>query len=167
MKTLKSLFVIGSLLCAGVAFAQDEMNLTHAIADLNGIGKQAFAKNTTYAAVAAQTGVPVVQLMADRRALNLGFGELLVAESIAAANGKSVHAVVAEYAKAQSWAAVAKQNRISPGSLTARLQNAGQQMHTVAERSYEQQRRNNVNDNYGRGQGNTQSLTARGSTLGR
>jgi hypothetical protein len=166
MKTLKSLLFVGSLLCAGVAFAQDEMDLNHAIADLDGIGKQAYARISTYAAVAAQTGVPVAQLMADRRALNLGYGELLVAESIAVANSKSVQAVVAEQARAQSWSAVAKQNRINPASLTARLQNAGQQLHAVAERSYNQQRRNNINDNYGRTQGNAQAVATQAG-LGR
>jgi hypothetical protein len=87
--------------------------------------------------------------------------ELLVVESIAVAKGKSARAVVAEYARTRSWAAVARQNRINPGSLTARLRNAGRQMHSVAERSYEQQRRNNVNDNYGRMQGNAQSVAVR------
>ena len=162
MKTLRSLLVIGSLLCAGVAYADDEADLNRAIADLNGVSKQSFAKNSTYAAVAAQTGVPVVKLMADRRANNLNYGDLLVAESIAAATGKPVQAVVAQQAKGQSWAAVSRQNRINPGSLTARLQNAGQQLHAVAERSYKEQRRQNVNDNYGRLQGNAQALERAG-----
>ena len=67
MKTLKSLVVIGSLLCAGVAFAEDETDLNHAIANLNAISQLAYAKTSTYGAVSAQTGVPVVQLVADRR----------------------------------------------------------------------------------------------------
>lgn len=162
MKTLKSLFVIGSLLCAGVAWADDELDLNHAIANFNGISRQHYAKDTTYGAVAAQTGVPVTKLMSDRRAMNLNYSELLVAESIAVATGKSVQAIVAQQANSQSWAHVAKQNGINPASLTARLQTAGEQMHAVAERSYNQQRRNNVNDNYGRMQGNAQALEQRG-----
>lgn len=166
MKMLKSFFIIGSLLCAGVAFAEDEMDLNHAITELNGISKQQYARGATYGAVAAQTGVPIVRLMADRRATNLNYGELLVAESIAAATGKSVQAVIAQQSKGQGWSYVARQNKINPVSLTARLRAAGQQLHAVAERSFNEQRRLNINDNYGRVQGNAQALEARGM-LGR
>ena len=162
MKTLKSLVVIGSLLCAGVAFAEDETDLNTALANLNGISKLAYAKTSTYGAVSAQTGVPVVQLVADRRATGLNYGDLLVAESIAVATGKSVQAVVAEQAKGQSWASVARHNRINPASLTARLQTAAEVMHAVAERSYNKQRNQMVSDNYGRMQGNAQALEQRG-----
>ena len=160
MKTLKSLFVIGSLLCAGVAWADDEMDLNKAVTNLNAISQLAYAKTSTYGAVSAQTGVPVVQLVADRRATGLNYGDLLVAESIAAATGKSVHAVVAEQAKGQSWASVSRHNRINPASLTARLQTAAEVMHAVAERSYNKQRSQMITDNYGRNQGNAQAVGA-------
>ena len=162
MKTLGSFFIIGSLLCAGVASAEDEADLNRAMANFNGMSKLAYAKTSTYGAVAAQTGVPVTKLIADRRATNLNYAELLVAESIAGATGKSVPAVVAEQAQGQSWAQVARQNRINPASLTARLQTAGEVMHAVAERTYNQQRRQQVTDNYGRMQGNAQALEQRG-----
>jgi hypothetical protein len=162
MKTLKSLAVIGSLVCASVAWADDELDLNNAIVNLNAISQLAYAKTSTYGAVSAQTGVPVVQCVADRRATGLNYGDLLVAESIATATGKSVHAVVAEQAKGQSWASVARHNRINPASLTARLQTAAEVMHAVAERSYNKQRRQMVSDNYGRMQGNAQALEQAG-----
>ena len=106
--------------------------------------------------------MPVVQCVADRRATGLNYGDLLVAESIATATGKSVHAVVAEQAKGQSWASVARHNRINPASLTARLQTAAEVMHAVAERSYNKQRSQMVSDNYGRMQGNAQASSSEG-----
>ena len=161
MQMLKSLFVIGSLLCAGVAFADDELDLNHAITDLNGLGKLQYARGSIYAVIATQTGVPSSKLIADRRATNLTYGELLVAESIASASGKPVQAIVGEQQKNRSWAFVAKQHKINPGSLTARLHAAGEYLH-IAERSFLQQRQMNVNDNYGRMQGNAQALEQRG-----
>lgn len=158
MKTLKSFFVVGSLLCAGVAFADD--GLDRAIANFNGISKLAYAKTTTYGAVAGQTGVPIPKLITDRGANNLDYAELLVAESLAVATGKPVQAIVAQQASGQSWSDVARKNRINPASLTARLQAAGEVMHAVAERAYNKQRRQLISDNLGRGQGNAQAVAA-------
>ena len=85
--------------------------------------------------------------MADRTVSCLGYGELLVAESLAAATGKPLPELIAQKQKSQSWAQVAKQNKINPVSLTGRLRTATESMH-IAERNYNQQRSMNLNLRY-------------------
>jgi hypothetical protein len=142
MRIPARLLLIGSLLCAGIVRADDELD--HAITDLNGTARLPYAKWSMYAVIALQTDVVIEKLMADRKTTGLGYGELLVAESLAGATGKPVSVVVAQKQQSESWAQVAKQNGINPGSLTGRLHAAMDSMH-IAERTYNQQRQMNMN----------------------
>jgi hypothetical protein len=129
---------LGILLRAGIVCADDALDIDHAIADLNEIGEKPFSQLSIYAVVSFQTNVPVGKLMVDRAANRLSYGELLVAESLAVATAKSVEVLVEQRQKNQSWAQLSKENRINPGSLTARLLAAVRSMHT--DESAERQR---------------------------
>jgi hypothetical protein len=131
VSVLALILFLGILLRAGIVRADDALDIDHAIADLNEIGEKPFSQLSIYAVVSFQTNVPVGKLMVDRAANRLSYGELLVAESLAVATAKPVEVLVEQRQKNQSWAQLAKENRINPGSLTARLVAAARSMHTA------------------------------------
>ena len=91
-------------------------------------------------AVSWQTGVPVETLKKQRFATGLSFGELLVANSLAGASGKSFNQILAMKAKSQGWGQLAKQLNIDIDSVTARLRTAGESI------KYAESRRNKRRD---------------------
>jgi hypothetical protein len=96
-------------------------------------------------AVSAQTGVPVEILKKQRAATGLSFWELLVANSLASANGKSFNEIMRMKAKSQSWGQLAKQLNINIGSITVRLRAAGESV-KYAESRRRQRRDQNIRD---------------------
>jgi len=137
---------LGILLRTDIVCADDASDIDRAIADLNGIGEKPYSKLSIYAVVSFQTNVPVGRLMVDRAANRLSYGELLVAESLAVATAKPVQMLVEQRQKNQSWAQLARENRINPGSLTARLLAAVQTMHSTQSTETPHQSRPNFLD---------------------
>lgn len=97
------------------------------------------------AAVQHQTKVPSKTLEQQMQATGMTYSELLVANSLAGGSGKSFEAIMA-MKKNRSWTQMAKELQISPSSLVARAQAAGESLKFAASRR-EQRRLQNVRDN--------------------
>lgn len=96
-------------------------------------------------AVSWQTKVPVEVLNRQRTKSGLTYGQLLVANSLASASGKSFEQVLALRAKTRSWNQVAENLRISVKSIIGRL-NAADESVKYAEARRRTKREQNLND---------------------
>ena len=77
-------------------------------------------------AVAWQTKVPVNTLKQQHSSTGLTYGELLIANSLAAGNNTTFDSIVAMKRKARSWSDLAKQLKINPDSIVARARAASE-----------------------------------------
>ena len=76
------------------------------------------------AAVSWQTKVPANTLKQQHSSTGLTFGELLIANSLAAGSNNSFESILAMKQKAKSWSDLAKQLKINPDSIVARARAA-------------------------------------------
>ena len=124
MKTF--ILLISSLLCAGVAYADDEAALHQAIAALNAKANDQVSSDMVATSVAQETGVPVKTVKQQMSSTHLSYGDLLVADSLSAASGKSLAEIQAAHAKGKGWTQIAKDLSISSKSLVNRARHAKQ-----------------------------------------
>jgi hypothetical protein len=96
-------------------------------------------------AVAWQTGVPAETLKKQHAATGLSFGELLVANSLAAGSGKSLNQILALKGRTQGWGQLAKRLNINIDSVTARLRTASESIR-FAESRRRKRREQNLRD---------------------
>jgi hypothetical protein len=129
----------------GVASADDESALNQGILTLNGKGSTSYGRPVVLAAISVQTKVPINTLRAQRASTRLSYSELLVADSLASGNGKSLDDILALRAKGQSWGQIANQYHINIGSIIARLDAASDSMR-FAESRRDEARRLNLHD---------------------
>jgi hypothetical protein len=96
-------------------------------------------------AVAWQTGVRLDTINRQHAKTKLTYGDLLAANTIATASGKSFESVVTAQAKARAWAPVARQLGVNPDSITARARTAADSI-KFAEAKKNRQREHNIRD---------------------
>ena len=72
-------------------------------------------------AISAQANVPVPTLKKQRSTSKLRYGDLIVANSLAARSGNRFEQIVSMRSQNKSWSAVAKQLRIDLAAITARV----------------------------------------------
>lgn len=117
------LFLIAASFCSATGvYGADALD--QAIGSLNAKVKTPADQKAVLDAISQQTEVPTKTLQADMQKSNLGYGELLTAESLAMANGKTVANMVALKGKAKTWSDVSKELKIDPTSVIDRLRAA-------------------------------------------
>lgn len=108
-------------------------------------------------AVAWQTKVPVKTLKQQHDSTGMTYGELLIANSLAAGSNNSFESVLAMKQKTRRWSDLARQLKINPDSVVARAQAATQSL-VLAQSRRERRRDENLRDNgFNRGMPNSQS----------
>ena len=122
MKPLTIFLAICALCAANITLASNDA-LAQAIGSFNARAQTDAGKKLALNAVSQQTNVPEKTLQAHMAATHLNYGALLTAESLAAASGKTVNAIVA-MKQGKGWADVSKEVKIDPGSIVSRLQSA-------------------------------------------
>jgi hypothetical protein len=128
MKILFSL-VICLLAVAPASFAQDG-SFNQGIASLNALAKTPADQKLVLGAVSQQTRIPEATLQSQMNQTKLGYGELLVANSIAQASKQKLDGVIARK-QGKDWSAVANELKIDSSSIVARLRNAGKMVQTA------------------------------------
>ena len=131
MKNLIPLFVICAVCAATAIYADDEATLNQAIKSLNARAKTDADKKLVLNAVSQETKVPEKTLSSHMGATHLNYGELLTAESLAAASGKNLNAILA-MKQDKRWSDLSKQVRIDPNSIVNRLRAAEQIVQAAA-----------------------------------
>ena len=106
---------------SGARLAGDDPALRNAVVKLDNEGATMVEGWTLIAnAVAWQTKVPVKTLKQQQSTTGLSYGELLIANSLAAGSNNTFESVLAMKQKTKRWADLAKQLKINPDSITAR-----------------------------------------------
>jgi len=123
MKTLIFSLTISSLATASAVFGQDGSSISQAIASLNARAKTPADQQLVLNAVAQQTKIPEATLQSQMKQNQLGYGELLVANSIAQASKQKLDAVLARK-QGKGWSDVANELKVDSSSIVARLRNA-------------------------------------------
>jgi hypothetical protein len=97
-------------------------------------------------AVALQTQLPAAKIKAQRSATGMGFGDLLVANSLAKGSGKSFNEILSMKAKSGTWDLLATKLSIDMNSVVARARAAAQSIR-YAESRNNRNRDENKRDN--------------------
>ena len=132
MKKLICLLIIWSLYGVAPSSASDEANIDQAIKSLNSRVTVHPDKKLVLTAVSQQTRVPEKTLRSQMNATHLGYGELLVANSLVEGSGKNLNEVLA-MKKGKGWASLSIELRIDPNSIVNRLRNAEKTVRTAQE----------------------------------
>src|SRR5689334_4202485 len=83
------------------------------------------------AAVSWQTDVPIHTLIEQQAETRLSYGELLIANALAAKSGESFHTIISQRVNAPTWGEVAKQLNVSSDSLIQRANLASERIRLV------------------------------------
>ena len=114
------------LLGPTIARADDQADLDKIAAALNTQAKTTDGRQRVLAAISKETGVQVATLEAQKKKTGLGFGELLIANSLASATGKTFDEIVALKTSGQGWGKVAKANNLKLGDVVSKARHADQ-----------------------------------------
>lgn len=118
-------FLVFCLICPVTAiYAENEAVLNQAIKDLNARAKTDADKKLVLAALSQQTQVPEKTLQSQMATTRLGYGELLVADSLAEGSGKTLTNIIA-LKQGKGWAALSTEVKINPSSVLDRLRTTG------------------------------------------
>lgn len=99
----------------------EEPRLASALASFNNDAQAKGEDVEIWKAISSQTKVAVKTLRQQRTATKMDHGELLMANSLASSSGNSFDKIVARRAKAGSWSQLARELRIEPAALAARV----------------------------------------------
>lgn len=120
MKTsLSAIIAICLVLCATETRANDAKNLERTAAKINEHTKTQEQQNEVLTKISVETGVPVATLREERSRTGLGFGDLLVANSLASATGKTFDEIAALKASGQGWGKIAKSYQLKLGPIVS------------------------------------------------
>jgi hypothetical protein len=127
MKKL-SLITATFLLVFGAAVSRaDVMNdLQRTTLDLNSQAQTNDGRTRVLTAISNETGVPVATLRAEQSANRLGFGDLLIANLLASASGKTFNQIVAMFKAGEGWGKIAKDFRLNLGMIVSKAKRADQ-----------------------------------------
>jgi hypothetical protein len=81
--------------------------------------------------ISTETGVPVEVLRTQRSQSRLGYGELLIANSLASATGRTFDEIVARRTSGEGWGRIAKDYNVKLGPIVSRAHHAGEALGDV------------------------------------
>jgi len=124
MKKLSFIWVALLLIGTASAWADDIVILERTADNLDRRGATPGGHERVLTAISRETGVPVVDLKAQRDQTRLGYGGLFMANSLASATGKSFEEIAALKASGHGWGWIAKQNNVKLGPIVSRARHA-------------------------------------------
>ena len=116
---LAAIFLVG----AAVAQANEIVILERRANDFDTWGSRPDGRHRVLAAISRETGVPVSTLEMQRERNRLGYGGLFIANSLAAATGRTFEEIAALKASGHGWGWIAKQNNVKLGPIISRARN--------------------------------------------
>ncbi len=75
-----------------------------------------------------QLNIPVATLQAEQKSTNFGPGELFIANSLAAASGKTFDQISQEFKSGKGWGEIANENNLKLGKVVSDLKRANKQV---------------------------------------
>jgi len=138
------------LICLAVVRADDETDLDRAADSINHQSSTHEGERHVLRSIADETGVAPATLRDEKRATGYGNGELLIANLLARASGKSFDDIVA-MRKTEGWGKIAKDLDLNLGHLVSRAHRADE-----ASRHEKRERRDRFegeNDHFGGARG--------------
>jgi len=75
-----------------------------------------------------QLNIPVATLQAEQKSTNFGPGELFIANSLAAASGKTFDEISQEFKSGKGWGQIANENSLKLGKVVSDLKRANKQI---------------------------------------
>ena len=161
MKTTMILTLASFLMLSAPLAADDQADLQKATGSLNETAKTAEGRQRVLAEISKETHVPVATLEAQQAATKFGFGELLIANQLAAATGKTFDVIAALKTAGKGWGEIARDNNVKLGEIISAAHRADQAA---------QHANNNGSGNNSRspsaGPGNGPDRSGRGSSPG-
>jgi hypothetical protein len=125
--------------------AKENPNLRNAIHSLDGLGMLSVKGfGLLPAAVAWQTQIRMRKLIEQQAETGLSYGELLMANSLAAKSNEAFADVVAMRARTRTWGELADQLRVDPGFIVARAETTAERIRAVDFRNRHRQQHDNT-----------------------
>jgi len=118
-----------------------------------------------FADLSKDLNVPVETLKAQQMSTNFGFGQLFIANSLAAATGKTFDQISQEFKSGKGWGEIAKANNVNLGKTISGLKRANGRM----EKERNDQARGNANSGSnagGVGRADSQGMSQQGMSRG-
>lgn len=112
------------MVCASPAHANDAKKLERAAARINAQSNTPEGEIKVLTKISDETGVPVAMLQTQRSQTKLGYGELLIANSLASASGKTFDEIAALKASGQGWGKIAKTYDLKLGKIVSQAHHA-------------------------------------------
>lgn len=84
--------------------------------------------DAVFESLSKQLNVPVVTLQAEQKDTGFGFGQLFIANSLAAASGKTFDQVAQEFKGGKGWGQIARENNVRLGNVVSDLKRANKQV---------------------------------------
>lgn len=123
MKTLL-LVLAGLAVMAAIAFAQDYVVLDRTAENYDRVQIQPDGTLRVVDAISRETGVPTATIEAQRAQYGLGYGGLLIANSLAAETGRPVDEIIALKQSGRGWGEIAHEYNANLGNVVSRAQRA-------------------------------------------
>ncbi len=123
MRTLAS---VGFLLVISVfaVRAHEVDELDRSAVYINGFGAPSEREPIVVQRIATETGLPVNVVREQRARTNLGYGELLVANSLASASGHSFDEIISRHSGGAGWGRIAQDYGLKLGPIVSRAHHA-------------------------------------------
>jgi hypothetical protein len=127
MKKL-SLIITAFFLVAGVAVSRADVmtDLKRASVDLNSQAQTNDGRTRVLTAISNETSVPVATLQTEQSANRLGYGDLLIANLLASASGKTFDEILTMFKAGEGWGKIAKDLGLNFGMIVSKAKRADQ-----------------------------------------
>jgi hypothetical protein len=106
--------------------ADDQTDLQKSADNLDRAARTAEGRQRVLAEIAKETNLPVSTLETQQAATKFGFGELLIANKLAAATGKTFNELAALRTAGKGWGEIAKDNGVKLGEIVSAAHRAEQ-----------------------------------------
>jgi hypothetical protein len=107
------------IFCTAAARANDAKDLERTSVNINAHATTPEGQTKVLNKISNETGVPVDTLKMQRSQTGLGYGELLIANSLATATGKTFDEIAALKASGQGWGKIAKTYNLKLGKIVS------------------------------------------------
>ncbi|MBI3874424.1 MAG: hypothetical protein HY300_00320 [Verrucomicrobia bacterium] len=126
MKKMMVLYLAAMLFngAASPASADDKSDLDRKVTALDAQAVKPDGQERVFTAISKESGVPVASLKQQKQSSGLGFGDLLIANALAKATGKTFDQIVTEFKSHEGWGKIAKENNVKLGKLISQVKRA-------------------------------------------
>ena len=114
-----------------IAFADDVIELDRSAHYINSYGTPIDREPIVLQRISTETGVPIEVLRTQRTSSRLGYGELLIANSLASSSGRSVDEIFAKRASGEGWGRIAQDYGQKLGPIVSRAHHAEKAFRTA------------------------------------